>query len=212
VPGYPTFAAVDACRDRIRQMTEVHAMAENGGRAQQWLLVAALVVLVAGGSVDLVLDRPSSWRSAHVLFELGLIVASATIAIAFSWGWWRAERSLAETRHVLEERQAERDEWLTSARAALAGLGQAMDERFERWGLTSAEREVALQLLKGRSHKAIAYATGRSERTVRQHAVTVYEKSGLSGRAELAAFFLEDLMLPRAAPESGPAHREPPAA
>jgi len=39
----------------------------------------------------------------------------------------------------------------------------------------------------------------RSERTVRQHAVAVYRKSGLAGRAELSAFFLEDLLLPRSA-------------
>ena len=64
------------------------------------------------------------------------------------------------------------------------------------WGLTSTEREIALLMLKGKSHKAIAYETGRSERTVRQHAVAVYQKSGLAGRAELAAFFLEGLALP----------------
>jgi DNA-binding NarL/FixJ family response regulator len=38
--------------------------------------------------------------------------------------------------------------------------------------------------------------TGRSERTVRQHAVAVYEKSGLHGRSELAAFFLDAVLLP----------------
>ena len=74
------------------------------------------------------------------------------------------------------------------------------DERFTAWGLTPAEREVALLLLKGRSHKQIAFATGRSERTVRQHAVAVYQKSSLSGRAELAAFFLEDILLPEIRP------------
>jgi DNA-binding NarL/FixJ family response regulator len=50
--------------------------------------------------------------------------------------------------------------------------------------------------MKGHGHKQIAAASGRSERTVRQHAVAVYQKSGLQGRAELAAFFLEDLMVP----------------
>jgi DNA-binding NarL/FixJ family response regulator len=55
---------------------------------------------------------------------------------------------------------------------------------------------VALQLLKGFTHKEIAAATDRSERTVRQHAVAVYRKAGLSGRAALAAFFLGDLLLP----------------
>ena len=51
-------------------------------------------------------------------------------------------------------------------------------------------------LLKGLGHKEAAALLERSERTVRQHAVSVYRKSGLSGRAELSAFFLEDLLLP----------------
>jgi DNA-binding NarL/FixJ family response regulator len=51
-------------------------------------------------------------------------------------------------------------------------------------------------LLKGYGHKEIAGLTGRSERTVRQHAGAAYEKAGLAGRAELAAYFLNDLMLP----------------
>jgi DNA-binding NarL/FixJ family response regulator len=50
-----------------------------------------------------------------------------------------------------------------------------------------------MQLLQGRSHKEIAATSGRSERTVRQHAAAAYEKAGLGGRAELAAFFLEGL-------------------
>ena len=62
--------------------------------------------------------------------------------------------------------------------------------------LMTVSAGVALLLLKGHAHKQIAAATQRSERTVRQHGVTVYEKSGLAGRAELAAFFLESLMLP----------------
>jgi hypothetical protein len=33
---------------------------------------------------------------------------------------------------------------------------------------------------------------------VRQHAVAVYKKAGVQGRAELAAFFLEDLTVPAA--------------
>jgi hypothetical protein len=38
----------------------------------------------------------------------------------------------------------------------------------------------------------------RGERTVRQQALAVYRKSKLSGRASLAAYFLEDLLLPSA--------------
>jgi DNA-binding NarL/FixJ family response regulator len=58
-------------------------------------------------------------------------------------------------------------------------------------------RRIRLPLLKGLGHKEIAALLGKSERTVRQRAVAVYREAGLAGRAELSAFFLEDLLLPR---------------
>jgi DNA-binding CsgD family transcriptional regulator len=77
------------------------------------------------------------------------------------------------------------------------GLGEAIDRQFQRWGLSPAEREVALLLVKGLSHKEAAEVRATSERTVRQQALAVYRKAGLAGRAELAAFFLEDLLQPQ---------------
>jgi DNA-binding CsgD family transcriptional regulator len=184
-------------------------MDETEGQAPRLLLVAALLVLVVGGSIDLAFDAPSSWLSVHVLYEVVLIASGVVIAVALWRGWWRAAHSLSETRRALEARKAERDTWRASAQAALSGLGRAIDDQFESWGLTPTARVVALLLLKGQSHKAIAYATGRSERTVRQHAVAVYEKSGVGGRAELAAFFLEDLMLPESERIGSPAPQGP---
>jgi DNA-binding CsgD family transcriptional regulator len=164
--------------------------------ALRWLLAAVLLLAIVGGGFDLWLDAPSSWLSWHVFYELLLITGAIVTSIALWSGWWHTRRSLAETREVLGVQRAEREAWQASARLALEGLGRAMDTRFTAWGLTPAEREVALALLKGQSHKVIAYETGRSERTVRQHAVAVYQKSGLGGRAELSAFFLEGVMLP----------------
>lgn len=171
-------------------------MHNEGERPLRALLVVVLLTIVVSGTADLVLDAPPDWRSGHALYEVALI-AGALGTTLLLWGRWaRAERSLAQTRRTLTERQAERDTWRANAERALQGLGAAIDGQLERWGLTGAERDVALRLLKGESHKEIAYATGRSERTVRQHAVAVYEKSGLRGRAELAAFFLRDLPTP----------------
>jgi DNA-binding NarL/FixJ family response regulator len=63
--------------------------------------------------------------------------------------------------------------------------------------LTEAEREVALLLLKGLSNKEIAAVRAASERTVsREQAQSIYSKAGLTGRATLSAFFLEDLLAP----------------
>jgi DNA-binding NarL/FixJ family response regulator len=96
----------------------------------------------------------------------------------------------------LEVARSEGARWRTDMRALLKGLGDAIDGQFDRWTLTPAEREVALLMLKGLSHKEIASVRESSERTVRQQARAIYSKANLSGRAALSAFFLEDLLLP----------------
>lgn len=168
------------------------------------LLAGLLLAMAAGGTVDLILDRPATWRSFHVLYELGLILAALGTAVGLWWGWRRAAREALELRARLDLQRADRDAWRASARRALEGLGQAIATQFDAWGLTPAEREIALALLKGQSHKEIAGRTGRSERTVRQHAAAAYAKSGVGGRAELAAFFLEGVMLPQGGPDLPP--------
>jgi DNA-binding NarL/FixJ family response regulator len=166
-------------------------------------IIAILAMVALGGITDLILDEPESWLSVHVAFEASLVVFSLISIAVLSVQWRRTSTELAGTRvklaateRSLEARRSERDAWRRSAEEALAGLGVAIDRQFTAWGLTPTEREVALLLLKGYGHKQAAGATGRSERTVRQHAVSVYQKAGLGGRAELAAFFLQDLMLP----------------
>jgi DNA-binding CsgD family transcriptional regulator len=162
----------------------------------RWILAIALVSIIVGGTADLAMDKPVTWLSFHVIFET-LMIASALVLATTLWlGWWRSAHSAADLRRLLETQRDERDAWRASAEAALEGLGRAIDAQFRRWRLTPTEREVALLLLKGYGHKEIAGLMGRSERTVRQHAGVVYEKAGLAGRAELAAYFLHDLMLP----------------
>jgi DNA-binding CsgD family transcriptional regulator len=161
------------------------------------LLIAGLLALIgAFGIVDLSLDAPRTWRQIHGIVEIMFIVLCLGSALALGRAWHRSEGSLLRARQALQARQAERDAWRQRAESLLRGLGEAIDERLDAWGLTPAEKETALLLLKGFSHKEAAQLSGRSERTVRQHAVAVYRKSGLAGRAELSAFFLEDLLLP----------------
>jgi DNA-binding CsgD family transcriptional regulator len=171
-------------------------MDEEPGPDLRLLLGVALGSIIVGGAIDLALDQPESWLTFHVIFELLMVTGALLMATALWLGWARAERSLDEARSRLAQRQAERDAWQESARRALEGLGSVVADQFRAWGLTPAESEVALLLLKGYSHKHVAAATGRSERTARQHAAAVYHKAGLESRAELAAFFLDDLLLP----------------
>jgi DNA-binding CsgD family transcriptional regulator len=176
---------------------------EPTSRRLPLLLIGVLALNAIGGTTSLLLDRPRTWLSFHVVFEMTNILLNLACTVPLWRGWWRTVRdlgearvSLAATRRTLAERQAEHDAWRRSAEQALAGLGRAIDRQFQAWQLTPTEREVAPLLLQGHGHKSIAAQTRRSERTVRQHAVAVYEKAGLGGRAELAAFFLQDLIVP----------------
>lgn len=173
------------------------------------ILAAALTSIVVGGTADLVMDRPERWLSFHVVFEVLMVTGALVMATTLWLGWWRAAHAATALRQSLERESEERDRWRASARQALEGLGRAIDAQFTAWRLTPTEREVALMLLKGHGHKQIAAMTGRSERTVRQHAGVVYEKAGLSGRAELSAFFLQDLMLPEEARTALPVPASP---
>lgn len=87
-------------------------------------------------------------------------------------------------------------QWRDETRALLKGLGEAIDRQFLTWKLTEAERDVGLLILKGLSLKDIAAVRVTSERTIRAQARSIYAKAGLSGRAALSAFFLEDLLPP----------------
>jgi DNA-binding CsgD family transcriptional regulator len=154
----------------------------------------AFIAVLMG--VDTVIDYRQNGSFAAQTFEI-LVFVLALAGIALH-GWQlasarskseRLDRELAETR-------ADAQRWSREAQDILKGLGAAIDRQFDKWGLTPAERDVALLQLKGLRHKQIAELRATSERTVRQQALATYRKAGLSGRTDLAAFFLEDLLLP----------------
>jgi putative tricarboxylic transport membrane protein len=98
--------------------------------------------------------------------------------------------------HDLESAREDAKRLSEESRLLLDGLGKEIDRQFDAWGLTPAEREVGLLLLKGLRHKEIAQIRNTSERTVRQQALSIYRRAGLEGRTDLAAYFLEDLLAP----------------
>jgi DNA-binding CsgD family transcriptional regulator len=165
-------------------------------------LTALLVAIAAWGAIDLALDS-DPWLSAHTLVEVSFVVLLLA-ALVYLWRGWRKDRRTlhrAELQFVASREDARL--WKQRAEKLLTGLGVEIDAQFDRWSLTPAEREVALLVLKGLGHQEAAELLQRSERTIRQHATAIYRKSGLAGRAELAAFFLEDLLLPTRAPARG---------
>jgi len=158
------------------------------------VLFLGLVVFMAA---DLLTDVAHGATLGHLTVEiLGMLVG--LVGLAAMWRLLRASlRRNRDLEVALDGTRTDLRKWRGEAQELLRGLGAAIDHQFERWGLSPAEREVGLLLLKGLSLKEAAAARRTSERTVRQQALAVYRKAGLSGRAELAAFFLQDLLLPR---------------
>lgn len=101
-------------------------------------------------------------------------------------------------RHLNRRRQENLQASLLSAEdqleKKLTGATGHIEDEFTKWKLTDSEIEIGWMLLKGLSFKEIAKARGTSERTVRQQARSIYAKSGLSSRSDLAAYFFEDFV------------------
>jgi DNA-binding CsgD family transcriptional regulator len=136
----------------------------------------------------------------ELLKSLPIVVTIVGMVLLFQLTRRQQAEHLA-LRQGLDEARQQGERWRTDSRLLLNGLGEAIDQQFRRWSLTEAERQVAMLLLKGLSSKEIALMRQSSERTVREQARAVYAKAGLSGRAALSAYFLEDLLAP---PVAGP--------
>lgn len=156
---------------------------------------AAIALLMA---LDLAGDRDTGADPWHLFVEAAVMVAAVGGAFMM-WQMLRAAEARAASLDVdLAATRAEAARFQAEAAEALRGLGEAIDTQFSRWQLTPAEREVGLLLLKGLSHREVSDLRETSEQTVRQQALVIYRKAGLRNRAELSAFFLEDLLLPTA--------------
>ena len=78
----------------------------------------------------------------------------------------------------------------------MPGLSKSIEKQFNEWHFSPAEKDVALLLIKGLSLKEISQIRQTSEKTIQAQSLSIYSKSSVKGRNELAAFFLEDLLAP----------------
>tara|TARA_R110002072_G_scaffold276205_2_gene437917 strand:- start:9149 stop:9703 length:555 start_codon:yes stop_codon:yes gene_type:complete len=169
------------------------------GRFRLFLL-SAFVLIGLLAAIDIFADIQEGTESLHIVIEGIVFTISIIGALAISLRLLKEAKQsrlmMKEMGRELQKHREEATEWRNETQALLQGLGASVNNQFERWDLTPSEKEIALFLLKGLSHKEVAYIREVSEATARQQARSIYIKAGLSGRHDLAAFFLEDLALP----------------
>ena len=156
---------------------------------QRTLGLAALVVFQMSCALFFVSDilssvigfrtTPISWQVREiieVLVAIGLFSGVLLGAVMLR----RAIRS--------EERANEK------LRRASGAFMDMLEQTFDAWSLTPAERDVALFSVKGFSIAEIAALRGVSEGTVKAQTNAIYRKAGVSGRTQLLALFIDQVV------------------
>lgn len=136
--------------------------------------ISDIMITVFGWPVALV-----NWQ-VHELIEIG---AALGLIIGAGVGAFMLRATLRRSAHVESQ-----------LRAASGAFMELLDDRFRDWGLTPAERDVALFSIKGMSTQDIAQMRETSEGTVKAQTNAIYRKAGVSGRPQLLALFIDDLM------------------
>jgi DNA-binding CsgD family transcriptional regulator len=161
------------------------------------VIAAALLVTCTLIGIDLFNDSGEGVASWHVVIEAGAGLVSLVALFVLLRGTFTLRRRLDQEIASSSALRQEAARWRAEARRHVEGLAMAIDQQLTKWRLTEAEKEVAFLLLKGYGLKEIARARNTSEKTARAQSTAIYAKAGLSGRSELAAFFLEDLLVPQ---------------
>lgn len=173
-------------------------MRKLGERQLRWLLagvgVGCFSLLTALGIISEGSDFTLLDFIDDTLATLLTIGSAVGVALLLQRLQAQHEEQLALLRD-LDIARAEGEGWRSRVQSHLAGLKGAMDQQFQAWGMTAAEREVGLLILKGLSHKEIAALRATTDATVRQQAQAIYRKAGLPGKTAFSAYFLEDLFV-----------------
>ncbi|TFL18739.1 helix-turn-helix transcriptional regulator [Jannaschia formosa] len=157
-------------------------MTGRGAIAAIVVVQAACALLVVSDTIISVLGlraEPLDWQLREMLevgAGLGLVLGTAMGIVAL-------RRSDARRRKVEDQ-----------LRVASGAFTALMEQRFAEWGLTPAERDVALFSLKGLTLSDMAAARGTSEGTIKAQTAAVYRKAGVASRTQLVCLFIEDLM------------------
>ena len=164
------------------------ANSKSGTITDRRLLTTALVIALqvfaaiyfVGDSIADLTEGAGQADTAETIFESVVALALvAGIVLGF-----RQFMAIVET-----SRRQERS--LAIAQGALA---VHVEQRFQEWGLTLGESEVALFALKGCDIAEIARLRGAAAGTVRAQLSQVYAKAGVGSQAMLVSLFFEDLL------------------
>ncbi len=168
----------------------------NQLRKYHILIFQALVFTIV--ATDLTLDVMKDLPKESLLLELVIEGSILLLVITSSNYIWnilhQTETSKTELERDLIDTQERASTWERKSKSFILEFQNHLNEQFHDWKLTKSEQEIALLLLKGRSTKDISELRCTSLGTIKNQCRSIYEKTGLSNKNELSAFFLGELL------------------
>jgi DNA-binding CsgD family transcriptional regulator len=119
-------------------------------------------------------------ESVYLIFE-ALAVVVLTYCVLLLFGYVR----------FLNARAEESIETISLLRGQFQRI---LEERFDSWELTGAERDVAMLIVKGLSQAEIAEIRGVSVGTVKAQSGALFKKTGVSSKSELMSVLLDEFL------------------
>jgi len=116
----------------------------------------------------------------HSTIELVAVIAMTVSLIVLGW--------------VLVDHMRQNRRYREAVRSASGEFLKTIAQKFDEWGLSESEREIALLLIKGLSINEIAQVRNTRPGTIKSQSNAIYRKADLRGRSELVAYFVEDLL------------------
>lgn len=155
----------------------------------QWIAAQAALEAAKAEAIERGL-RPLLWRievSLVKLYQAQMLREEAEAA------WFAAQQIVKSLAAGISD-ESLRTGFLQRATALLPPVPplsarQAIQQQFS--GLTPREREVARQMIQGKSNRAIADLLFVSERTIESHISSIFSKLGFTSRAQIAVWAVE---------------------
>lgn len=145
-----------------------------------YVLAAALYFSEVFGEITGYRVYKYSWE-VHEFIELLTVIAFVLGAVLL----WRSHKQL-------DVRNAEVERHLKAAQGEFFKMVQL---RFDQWGFTEAERDIALLTVKGMTVAEIANLRETSEGTIKSQNNSIYRKAGVKSRTQLLGTLIDELLV-----------------
>ncbi len=158
------------------------------------IIAACLLLIMVLNFMDVVTDITLKVPLWHIIEEAVIVLFSGSLAAYLILDMRRRTKELETLSHSLLETEEHVNKISKQFKEIRHRYSEIIQQQFRDWELSQSEQEVAMLMLKGLNFQEIASLRNTKEKTCRQQASSIYAKSGLQGRHELSAWFIEDFM------------------